>query len=351
MPDPLRDRLREASVVLTDERIEELQGAVERLAAQRLNLDDVLARVRFAALLPTRDESRERILAQVNRDEELLPPVGTDQLLAVLCTCALIETFARTEASRSFAVTRRLTIAAVSVQTLVFSTSRPAHPDLDTWAEHWLGSEGRRLRQQKHSSPPKLEPQPEREDVTAEQAHGEDIARLEENARETGDWLELSAGVGSVEALREQNQVLWWLAAGERPEGLAELAVRTATELASVSLVPPPPASGELIKRRLGERGTEKVTPEDFEALRSKVDALSTAAGVIAELTPLLADGIVAPLDTLTLSHALYRELILVSQIREERRQEEARRQAQIQARKRAQEQAQARQAEEEPQA
>jgi hypothetical protein len=351
LPDPLRDRLREASVVLADERIEGLRGAVERLAAQRLNLDDVLARVRFAVLLPARDESRERILAQVNRDEQLVASVGTDQLLAVLCTCALIETFARPEASRSFAVTRRLTIAAVSVQTLALSTSRPAHPDLYTWAEHWLGSEGRRLRQQKHSAPPRLAPQPERENVPVEQAHDEDIARLEENAKETGDWLELSAGAGSMEALREQNQVLWWLAAGERSESLAELAVRAATELASVSLVPPPPASGELIKRRLGERCTEKVAPEDFEALRSKVDALNTAAGVMAELSPLLANGIVAPLDAHTLSHALYKELILVSQIREERRQEEARRQAQIQARKRAQEQAQAIQAKEEPQA
>jgi hypothetical protein len=351
LPDPLSNRLREASIVLVDERVEELRGAVERLAAQRLSLDDVLARIRFAKLLSTRDKSRERILAQVNRDEELLAPVGTDQLLAVLCTCALIETFARTEGSRSFAVTRRLAIAAVSVETLVFSTSHSAHPDLDTWAKNWLGIEGRRLRQQKHSPPPKLGSQPEREEVAVEQAHGEDITRLEKNARETGDWLELSAGAGAIEALREQSQVLWWLTAGERPESVAELSVRAATELASVSLIPPPPASRELIKRRLGDRGVEKVAPDDFEALRSKVEALSAAAGVIGEMTPLLAHGIAAPLDALTFSHALYKELILASMIREERRQEEARRQAQIQARKRAQEQAQAAQAGEEAQA
>jgi hypothetical protein len=351
LPDPLSNRLREASIVLTDERIEELRTAVERLAAQRLSLNDVFARIRFAELLPTRDKSRERILTQINRDAELLAPVGTDQLLAVLCTCALIENFARTEASRSFAVTKRLTIAAVSAETLVFSASHAAHPDLNTWAKHWLRIEGRRLRQQKHSPPPKLGPQPEREEVPVEQAHGEDITRLEENARETGDWLELSAGAGSIEALREQGQMLWWLAAGERPESLAEQSVRAATELASISLIPPPPASGELIKRRLGERGVEKVAPDDFEALRSKVDALSAASEVIEELTPLLAHGITAPLDALTFSHALYKELILVSMIREERRQEEVRRQAQIQARKRAQDQAQAAQAGEEAQA
>jgi hypothetical protein len=351
LSDVFAERLREGSVVLGAGRVEELRGAVERLAAPRLGLDDTLARVRFAFLLPEREFDRERVLGAVNREGELVPGHGADQLLAVLCSCALIEFFAYKEPSRSPAVVRRLTIAALAVRTLAASGLRAAHPDVLSWAGYWLGLEGRRLRELKRSSPPKLAiAADDGEEMSVEQARAAELSRLEDYATATGDWLELTAGAGSIEALREQSQILWWMAGGDHPEDAGEGAVRAAIELASVSLVPPPPASRELIRRRLSATHACEVSPEEFEQFRLQRQTLMRAAEVIPELTPLLATGIEAGAEQAWLAHTLYEELLLADLAGEERRQEEERRLAREAARKRAQEQAAGQQSEEAPQ-
>lgn len=341
MSDPFTDRLREAGVVLDQIQVEELRGAVERLNSARLSLDDTLARIRFAFLLPERINDRDRILATVNRDQDVVSPHGADQMLAVLCACALIDSFARKEPSRSAAVVRRMTIAALASRSLSFARHEPAHPDLLTWGEYWLGIEGRRMRETRRSDPPRLGASGLPDDATGEQKGADALERLQKYAKETGDWLELTAGAGSIEALREQSQIFWWLASGERPEGAAEAAVRVAMELDSVSLTPPPPASQELMARRLSGSLGLLVTIEDFDSIRNQSGTLAAVAGTAAELTPLVSAGTVEAVEVPVFAHAVYTELVLARLIEQEMWQEEERRRVREEARKRAAEQQQ----------
>jgi hypothetical protein len=347
MSTPLTDRLREASLLLEAERIDDLSGALERLGSARLTVEDTLTRVRLAHLLDPGSEGVERFLALVNKDSELV--AGADrQLLAVLAATSLIDAFGR-EPSRSAAVMRRVVIAALAVRTLAYSASSPAHPDLRSWADHLLVSHGRRVRRTKHSQPPRLAEGAEGEEPGREARIDESLERLETYANETGNWLELSAGAGSIAALHEQNQTLWWLIT-RPPEGeRSEEAIIAARQLAAMSLTPPPPSSAELLRRRLILLGEEPIEAEEFERHRSSDSALAAAALPAPDLTPILASGIRGKLSTAQLSHAVYEELTLAVLIEDERAAlTRARRQAEEQSR--SAEQQAAEQAEEQPQ-
>lgn len=347
MGNVLKDRIREASLLLRDERIEALGAAIERLAGSRLSVDETLSRVRIAHLLPESDQLRDRLIEQINSDGPLVER-NDDQLIAVLAACTLIELFGRTEPSRSPAVTRRLAIAALAVRTLVHSSFQPAHPDLRSWADYWLYTQGTRLREVRRSQPPKINERLEQTEPPSLEPLIANVEQLQGHAVELSDWLERIAGAASIEALREQNQILWWLtAAGPQGEG-AEVAIGAAQQLDAMSLTPPPPASRELLKRRLRGVEEETVESDEFDRHRKMRADLERSAKIVPELTPILAGGLGSKqMSAARLAHALYEEIVLARLVDEERRQEELRRQ---QARARAVELAADQQAEEQPQ-
>jgi len=319
---PLLDRLREGGLVLDRDRVEELHGALERLSAARLSVEDTLTRVRLAHLLLTDDEGLGRFLAVVNKDDELIAS-SDRQMLAVLATIGLIEDFGRDPSRRSAAVMRRVVIGALATCTLARSEHRGAHPDLCSWANYFLVAYGRQVRATRGlAQPPTLaEPAapPEGGELSREQEIDDAVKRHEDYARETGDWLVQSAGAGQIAAVHEENQILWWLISrppyGERSKEV----IRAARELAALSLNPPPPASSEFFKRRLALLGGERVEAEEFERHRTGESALTAAARVAPDLTPLLSCGISVKIDASELAQAIYEELTLASLIEDER--------------------------------
>ncbi|HTT93419.1 MAG TPA: hypothetical protein VMF55_02025 [Solirubrobacterales bacterium] len=346
---PLADRLREGGLVLGRDRIEELGGALERLGAARMGIEDALTRVRLAHLLPADEEGLDRFLSVVNKDGELIAS-SDRQMLAVLAATAMIEDFGRDTSRRSAAVMRRVMIGALATRTLARSEHLAAHPDLCSWADYLLVTYGRQVRATRGlAQPPTLsEPSaaPEGEELTREQKIDDALDRHEDYARETGDWLEQSSGAGQIAALHEENQILWWLV-GRLPSGDgSKEAIRAARELAALSLTPPPPASAELFKRRLVLVGPEWIDVEEFERHRTGEPVLVSAAGVATELTPILSRGIGAKIDAGELAQAIYEELILASLVNDElaraveqrRRQSEQRGREQSQASETAQE-------------
>jgi hypothetical protein len=319
---PLADRLREGGLVLDRDRVEELRAALERLGAARLSVEDTLTRVHLAHLMPTDEEGLDRFLSLVNKDGELI--AGSDrQMLAVLAAIGLIEDFGRDPSRRSAAVMRRVVIGALATCTLDRSEYRGAHPDLRSWADYLLVTYGRQVRATRGlAQPPTVaEPAkpPEGGELSREQAIDDALKRHEDYARETGDWLEQSAGAGQIAAVHEENQILWWLV-GRLPSGeRSKEAIRAARELVALSLTPPPPASAELFKRRLALLGAEWVEVEEFERHRTSEPALAAAAGVAPDLTPMLARGVGVQIDAGGLAQAIYEELILASLIEDER--------------------------------
>ena len=319
---PLTDRLREGGLVLDRDRAEDLRGALERLAGARLSVEDTLTRVRLAHLLPTDEGGFDRFLTLVNKDGELVAS-SDRQMLAVLATIGLVEDFGRDPNRRSAAVMRRVVIAALATRTLERSEHRSAHPDLCSWADYLLTTYGRQVRATRGLAQPPMLAEPVEPPgdggLSHEQKIDDAIQRHEDYARQTGDWLLQSAGASQIAALHEENQILWWLT-GRPPSGEScEEAVRAARELAALSLTPPPPASGELLKRRLALVAAERVEVEEFERHRTSEPALTAAAGVVPELTPMLACGIAGKLDTADLARAIYEELSLASLVEEER--------------------------------
>jgi len=320
IPSALTDRLREASLHLDPERVAELDSALERAGTARLTVEDVIARAQLAHLIHPDPGSIERFLTPINKEAELVAESDL-QLIAVLATMAMINSFAR-EPSRSAAVMRRVVIGALAVRTLSRSHFSPAHPDLQTWADYLLISHGRRVRETKGIQPPTLaEPitLAEGQERTREQGIDDGLERLETYAKETGDWLELSAGAGSIGAIREQGQVLWWLLNRQPAGEPSEEAIRAARELSRVSLIPPLPASGELLKRRLVLLGEGPVDAEEFERYRGSDETLAAAARTAPYLTPILAGGIRTKTSAAELSHAIYEELMLAAMITDER--------------------------------
>lgn len=319
---PLTDRLREGGLVLDRDRVDELRGALERLGGARLSVEDTLTRVRLAHLLPTDEEGLGRFLAVINKDGELIAS-SDRQMLAVLAAIGLIEDFGRDPSRRSAAVMRRVVIGALATCTLARSEHQGVHPDLREWADYLLVTYGRQIRTTRGLAQPPLladaATPPEGGQLSREQHIDDALKRHEDYARETGDWLVQSAGAGQIAAVHEGNQILWWLI-GRLPYGeRSKEAIRAARELAALSLTPPPPASGELFKRRLALFGEEWVDAKEFERHRTVEPDLVAGAEAVPEMTPMLTRGIDAKINASDLAQAVYEELILASMVKEER--------------------------------
>jgi hypothetical protein len=334
MSTPVKDRLREASLTLSDDSSEALAAAAERLGSLRIGLDEILARVRLAHGLPEGEGGHKAVVEQINREQLLVDGEADDQMISLLCSMGLIATFAEADPSRSAATVRRQTIAALAVRILARAGIDPAHPDLRSWASHWLVTQARTMRAYRRSQPPR----PEEVSEDAERAVLEtvvlDTKSLRKAATETAEWLERLAGAGSIEAMREQLQILWWLNSAPRIGEAGEVAVGTAIELATVSLVPPPSAAGELIARRLASLQDVTVDPKEFEEVRRSNGVLDSAAKRVPDLTPLLASGLPRPLHLAALAHAVYEEILLAELIEYEQQAIRVRREAQERARR-----------------
>jgi hypothetical protein len=334
MSTPVKDRLREASLALSDDSSEALAAAAARLGSLRIGLDEILARVRLAHGLPEGEVGHKAVVDQINREQLLVDVETDDQMISLLCSMGLVATFAEADPSRSAATVRRQTIAALAVRTLARAGIDPAHPDLRSWASHWLVTQARSMREYRRSQPPRPEEVPEDAERAALDTVVLDLKNLREAAGETAEWLERLAGVGSIEAMREQLQIFWWLNSAPRTGEANEVAIGTALELATVSLVPPPPAAGEVIARRLASFRNVAVDPSEFEEVRGSNGLLGDVAKRVPDLTPLLASGLPRPLDVAALAHAVYEEILLAGLIENEQRAIRVRREAQERARR-----------------
>jgi hypothetical protein len=333
MSTPVEDRLREASLALSKDSSEALAAASARLGSLRIGLDEILARVRLAHGLSEGAAGHKAVVEQINREQLLVEGETDEQMIALLCSMGLIEIFAEADPSRSAATVRRQTIAALAVRILARAGVDPAHPDLRSWASHWLETQARSMREYRRSQAPRPEEVPEDAERSILDTVVLDVKNLREAAGETAEWLERLAGAGSIEALREQMQISWWLNSAPPVGESHEVAIRAAIELTTVSLVPPPPAAGELITRRLVSFQNVAVDPKEFERSRQTDKVLSGAAKRVPDLTPLLASGLPRPLDAATLAHAVYEEILLAGLVESEQRAIRIRREIQEKAR------------------
>jgi hypothetical protein len=273
------NRMREATIILRDEDQATYEKAVSEAAGANLDGSTLLDIVRLTFELALRESDREGMKELFLKRGIQLSPRSL-QLEATLATLTLIERFSRPIGKR-----RRLaqdSLAAIAVVVLTAQGRSPVHPDLPSYAAHWVASASEHMRAAgslKLSSPPEL---PESLATTAASSEGEeaaaprdvnaDVNDLREYVATLDQWLRRASVPGRVNALEEQQGLIWWLeGAPDTNENDARSVVSVCDELAALSrYFPGPPGAPGLLAHRLGEKAERTIALGDLARVASR---------------------------------------------------------------------------------
>jgi hypothetical protein len=269
----LSRRLREAVIVIPERELQRLDSAIDKLANRKPTVAEQLVRTRLSYALPVADAARDRFDEQLAKAGIELES-RQENMRRVLAMCVLVARFGRVPGRRtqpSLAGDSAAALAAVIAQR---DGRQPVHPDLNTWARHWLGIVSNHLRTAgRLPQPPVFKPEiPAVEDtLTATQAVTAALdALVPQLISYAGDLAEWSAELdpAQVTGQAEQLDLLWWLTSARPTLTAAEAAARAARDLVGMSRrIPGPPSSDQLLARWLKPWSAEQVRIGDVAAL------------------------------------------------------------------------------------
>ncbi|HST32931.1 MAG TPA: hypothetical protein VLJ80_05360 [Solirubrobacteraceae bacterium] len=331
MPDQFDDILREA--VLAPEAVDTdaIRAAVKPVGP-KIKLPLVLDVVRLAHHRTVTVAGDEAFRKAINAKEPVIEASGQAQFLSILATLTLINAFSL-NTNADFGVTA----AALAVRSVQFANWSPAHIDLRPHADRWLAFRARAARVMPPfpGQPAKLAA-PEGFDAVEQsmpalsaaiQKTGSELVDRERHALAAVGALSTTVAARDLIA-QEERSFLWWLLSAWTVSDKNMMAVLAASELSSLTrLLPGPPASDELLRRKLGPVFDE---PIELGAL-PKVAADLTAPGLALDIPegttdffPLLGilrggdPGLVEPfeLPAGVIAQSLYDEAMLAYSIR-----------------------------------
>lgn len=222
MPDPFHDRIREATVVPTEERIELLQQA-SKAAATSLSSGDALDLVRVVCRRPVSDEVTKRVRARLNGKAEVVPEHRHDQLLTTLAAITLIRVFGRPTFVHGL-------LPALAIRSARTQGWVAVHPDVFTHADYYIRERALVMRRPVAADEYKQSPK-----------EGEEASAM-------GEVRAMRAALLRDGKLRkESEQLLWWVSSAELPRTSTDAAIEFRSLL---SFYPEPGATEELFRAK-----------------------------------------------------------------------------------------------------
>lgn len=222
MSDPFHDRIREASVVPTEERIE-LLGHASKAAATSLGSGEALDLVRVVCQRPISAEVKERVRARLNSKAEVVPEHRHDQLMATLGAIALIRVFGRPTFVQGL-------LPALALRSARAQGWGSVHPDVSTHADYYIRERALFLRKPVAIDEYKQSPK-ESEEVTPMGEIGAMRVAL----------------LRDVRLRKESEQLLWWVSSAELPRSNMDAAIEFRSLL---SFYPEPGGTEELFRAK-----------------------------------------------------------------------------------------------------
>ncbi|HEU5062552.1 MAG TPA: hypothetical protein VFT79_05290 [Solirubrobacterales bacterium] len=200
MSDPFHDRIREATVVPTEERVE-LLGQASKAAATSLGSGDALDLVRVVCRRPVSDEVKDRVRARLNSKAEVVLEHRHDQLMATLAAVALIRVFARPTFVHGL-------LPALAIRAARTQGWAPIHPDVFTHADYYIRERALVMRRPVAADDFKQSPK-----------EGEEVSPI-------GEVKAIRAALLRDGKLRkESEQLLWWVSSAELPRSSTDAAI------------------------------------------------------------------------------------------------------------------------------
>ena len=222
MPDPFHDRIREATVVPTEERVE-LLGQASKAAATSLGSGDALDLVRVVCRRSVSDEVKDRVRARLNSKAEVVPAHRHDQLMTTLAAIALIRVFGRPAFVHGL-------LPALAIRSARAQGWESVHPDVFTHADYYIRERALFLRKPVAADEFKQSPK-----------EGEEITPLGEiKAIRT-------ALLRDAKLRKESEQLLWWVSSAELPRSSTDAAIEFRSLL---SFCPEPGGAEDLFRAK-----------------------------------------------------------------------------------------------------
>lgn len=222
MSDPFHDRIREATVVPTEERIELLHQA-SKAAATSLSSGDALDLVRVVCRRPVSDAVTKRVRARLNAKAEVVPEHRHDQLLTTLAAIALIRVFGRPTFVHGL-------LPALAIRSARTQGWAPIHPDVFTHADYYIRERALLMRKPVSTDEYKQSPK-----------EGEEATSM-------GEIKAIRAALlRDVKLRKESEQLLWWVSSAELPRSSTDAAIEFRSLL---SFSPEPGGTEELFRAK-----------------------------------------------------------------------------------------------------
>ncbi len=241
MPDPFHDRIREATVVPTKERVELLDQA-SKAAATSLGSGDALDLVRVAFRRPVSDEVKDAVRARINSKAEVIPKHRHDQLLTTLAATALIRVFGRPSYIQGL-------LPALAVRSARNQGLTPVHPDVLSFADYYIRERALLVRK-----PVAIEDYQQR-------------PKEGEKATPMGEIGAMRAALLKDMKLRKESEnLLWWISSADLPRSSTDAAIEFKSLL---SFYPEPGGTEELFQAKFREGGSR--TQSDWTLRRGDV--------------------------------------------------------------------------------
>lgn len=231
MSDPFHDRIREATVVPTEERIE-LLGQASKAAATSLGSSDALTLVRIACRRPVPDEAKDRVRARLNSKAEVISEQRNGQLLATLAAITLLRVFDRPAYVHGL-------LPALAVRSARAQGWASVHPDVFSYADYYIRERALIMRRPVAA-----------EEYQQRPKEGEEITSMGEiKAMRT-------ALLRDIQLRKESERLLWWVSSSELPRSSTDAAIEFNSLL---SFYPEPGGTQELFRAKFrdGESRTQ----------------------------------------------------------------------------------------------
>jgi hypothetical protein len=222
MSDPFHDRIREATVVPTEERVE-LLGQASKAAATSLGSGDALNLVRVVCRRSVSDEVKDRVRARLNSKAEVVPEHRHDQLMTTLAAIALIRVFGRPTYVQGL-------LPALAIRSARTQGWEPVHPDVFTHADYYIRERALFLRRPVAADEYKQSPK-----------EGEEITTLGEISAIRAALLR------DVKLRKESEQLLWWVSSAELPRSSTDAAIEFRS---LISFYPEPGGTEDLFRAK-----------------------------------------------------------------------------------------------------
>jgi hypothetical protein len=236
MSDPFHDRIREATVVPTEERLE-LLGQASKAAATSLGSGDALDLVRVVCRHPVSDEVRDRVRARLNSKAEVVPEHRHDQLMTTLAAIALIRVFGRPTLVQGL-------LPALAIRSARTQGWASVHPDVFTHADYYIRERALFLRKPVATDEYKQSPK-----------EGEEITPMGEIGAIRAALLR------DVKLRKESDQLLWWVSSAELPRSSTDAAIEFRSLL---SFYPEPGGTEELFRAKFRDGNSRPQSTWNF---------------------------------------------------------------------------------------